>query len=271
MRHCVEENSVPVPRATSSMSATLNCENYESSIGCLAHVYGKEVAGLERFLSELDIGREYEAEKISVRGDCYLFDVFQAEFGKALRSWDRVRWFHLTRVPLGTDFSEGILPLTLSLEKVWKTIIAAQDDKRKRAICEKLRTMGVPDRQYNLKAGVPLHGGPYAMLVREAAFHSASMHNHDYLRTPEIVEDICNGFKNHCGESILDETLGALKPCIVKFEESADDDDGHLMRVLLYYCWSKCRGEDLCYLANTCFDGRGKIVPCSAIQNIEFV
>lgn len=260
-----------VSRAGVRHPLILDCQNYESSIESLARAYGTKVSKLERFLSALDLEREYELRSISVTEDYYLVDQFRAKFGEPSHAWDRICWFHLTRVPEGTDFSEGLLPLRLSLEKAWKTVEAAQSEKRRRAILRRLRRVGVPDFQYKLKVGVPLHDGPYAMLVREAAFQSSSIHNHDYLRTPEIVEDICNGFKNHCGESILVETLNALKPCIVKFEDSTDAEDLHLMRVLLYYCWLKCRGEDLCDLANTCFDGRGRIIPRSAIQSIEFV
>ena len=35
------------------------------------------------------------------------------------------------------------------------------------------------------------HYGPYAMLVREIAFNSQVVGNHDYLKIPEIIEDMC--------------------------------------------------------------------------------
>jgi len=253
------------------LSATLDCENYDSSIKCLADAYAAKISDVEALLSALDLEEEYRTRKIPVPSDEYLAGLFQSRFGRPVHVWDNIYWFHLTRVPANTDFAEGILPLRLALEKIWTALISVQDDARKRAILERLRDRGVPDYQYKLKAGVPLHDGPYAMLVRESAFHSAAMWNHDYLKMPEIIEDICNGYERHSGERICDEIANALKPCIVKFEDSDSADDRHLMHVVLYYCWSKCRNEELCHLANTCFDAKGKIIPRSAIRKIEFL
>jgi hypothetical protein len=259
---------------TPILSETLDCESYASSIKCLAETYAAKISDVGDFLSAFDLDLEYQKRNISVSGDEYLTGVFQVQFGNPVRVWNKINWFHLTRVPSNTNFAEGILPLRLALPKIWRAIIAVLDDTRKKAVLERLRDTGVPDFQYSLKAGDALHHGPYAMLVRESAFHSAEMGNHDYLRIPEIIEDICNGYEKQTGESILDEVANSLKPCIVKFEnpECEDGEDGrHLMRALLYYCWSKCRDEELCYLANTCFDAQSKTIPRSAIQKIEFL
>ena len=256
------------------LASVLDCETYESSIWCLADTYAISVPDVEAFLSALDIEEEYRTKNISVRGDEYLAKRCQAEFGEPVRSWGRVCWFHLTRVPLNTNFDEGILPLGLALDKVWAAVISAQDDAGTKARLQKMRNTGVPDRQYNLKVPASFLHGPYAMLVREVAFHSGAIGNHDYLAIPEIVEDICNGFKAETGKSIFERLENFLKPCIVKFEDcdgSDRPDDPHLRKALLYYCWSKRRNEELCYLANTCFDARGEVIPRSAIRNIQFL
>jgi hypothetical protein len=253
------------------LSATLDCENYDSSIKCLADAYAAKISDVEIFLSALDLEKEYRTRNSSVPADEYLAGLFESQFGRPVHVWDNICWFHLTRVSASTDFAEGILPLRLALEKIWRAVISVQDDARKRAILERLRDTGVPDFQYKQKVGVTLHDGPCAMLVKESAFHSAAIGNHDYLQMPEIIEDICNGYERHTGERIFDGIANALKQCIVKFEDSDSADDRHLMRVVLYYCWSKCRNEELCHLANTCFDAQGKIIPRSAIRKIEFL
>lgn len=252
----------------------LDCETYHSSIRCLADLYAIDVYDAEAFFSALDIDEEYRRKDVSMRGDEFLARRFQAQFGDPDSTWERVRWFHVTRVPPDTTFDEGILPLGPALDKVWDAVIAAQDDAGTKAKLQKMREKGVRDRQYNLKTPATFFHGPYAMLVRVVSFHSGTIGNHDYLGIPEIVEDICNGYEAATGESILRRVQNFLKPCIVKFEErdGADrPDDPHLRRVLLYYCWSKCRSEDLCYLANTCFDAGGQVIPRSAIRKIEFL
>lgn len=256
------------------LGSVLDCETYESSIRCLADAYDVSVSDAEAFLSALDIEEEYGRKKISMLGDEYLAKRFQGEFGDPKHAWNVVYWFHLTRVPSNTNFEEGILPLGLALDKVWDAVISAQDDAGTKVRLERMRKAGVPDDQYNLKTPVASLHGPYAMLVREVAFHSGAIGNHDYLGIPEIVEDICNGFKVETGESILEPVQNFLKPCVVKFEErdGADrPDDPNLRRVLLYYCWSKCRSEEFCYMANTCFDAGGEVIPRSAIRRIEFL
>lgn len=210
-------------------------------------------------------------KNIPIRGDQYLIDLFQSQFGQPVHQWNSVCWFHLTRVPTTTNFAEGILPLQDALTKIWRTVISAQSQNQKKRVLKRLRDQGVPDFQYQHKTKDPQLGGPYAMLVKESAFRTSEIGNHDYLRTPEIIEDICNGYEKETGERIFDEIAALLRPCIVKFEHDSDHGDRHLTGVLLYYCWSKCRNERLCYLANTCFDGQGKTIPRSAIRAIEFV
>lgn len=108
------------------------------------------------------------------------------------------------------------------------------------------------------------------MLVRESAFHSGEMGNHDYLEFPEIVEDICNGYERRYGESIQEEISSALRKCIVKFEVP-ERDGAWLAAPALLYCWCKVHNEKLSTDANTCYDAKGAMIPHSAIRGIEFL
>jgi len=58
--------------------------------------------------------------------------------------------------------------------------------------------------QYNLKTSSSIHWGPYAMLVKEIGFNDVG--NHDYLRVPEIVEDICLSFQQQYGIEVMTTT-----------------------------------------------------------------
>ena len=148
-------------------------------------------------------------------------------------------------------------------------LISIPGDAERSANLVTLKTRGVPDRLYELKANSALHSGPYAMLVRQSAFCIAEMGNHDYLRMPEIIEDICNGYEKQFGKSILAEVSEALTPCIVKFEIRDDSARGFL-EPALQYCWCKANDQRLNTGANACFDGQGKAVPSECIKKIEF-
>jgi hypothetical protein len=234
----------------------LDCESVESAVMSLADHYQASVADIIDFLN--------------AASDDGLFESFEARFGPANTEWDSVCWFHLTRVPAGTDFSEGILPLHLALDKIWVAMAAILGPIQK-ANLQNLKVMGVPDDLYNLKIeNMSCFAGPNAMLVKEAAFHSDEMGNHDYLAMPEIVEDICHGYEKQFGESIQEEIAAGLRKCIVKFDMKAEPGEQHAAEVLSY-CWCKYHDQDLHNAANMCYDNGGKPVPYSAIRKIEFL
>lgn len=252
----------------SSSLAVLDCESYQSSVKSLSDLYCVDGSAIVRTLRALDFDRECERNP-EVSPDELLLALFESSIGTRANAFQRVCWFHLTRVPPETDFDEGILPLHDALDKIWRTIISIPSDPDRRTNLKQLRESGVPDYQYEMKTGNRLHSGPFAMLVRESAFNARSMCNHDYLALPEIIEDICNGYLKQFGTSIHDEVSAALRPCIVKFEV-ADEETAHLIRPVLRYCFHKERGQELSFGTNTCYDGEGKPIPRSAIHKIEF-
>ena len=108
------------------------------------------------------------------------------------------------------------------------------------------------------------------MLVRESAFHPHDIGNHDYLRVPEIIEDICNGYQKHFEESIYDLIVAGLKPCVVKFEVTALDRHD-LTKAALSYCHCKIHGRELWGGANTCYDAAAQPITGSQIVRVEFL
>jgi len=235
----------------------LDCESLESAVRSLADHYQASVVDTRAFL-------------IGTTSEDGLFQSFECRFGPAKSAWEYVCWFHLTRVPEGTNFAEGILPLNLALDKVWAAMTAIVNPIKK-ANLDKLRQVGVPNFQYGLKTSNPAcFAGPYAMLVRESAFCSHEMGNHDYLTMPEIVEDICNGYEKQFNVSISEEIAAGLRKCIVKFEVTAERGEEHAAEVLSY-CWCKYHNQDLHHDANMCHDNGGIPIPYSAIRKIEFL
>jgi hypothetical protein len=181
----------------------LDCESYDSALASICSVYDISPGLLVNFLIKIDLEKEYE--KTSSNRDI-LTRLLESQFGEPTNRFESIAWFHLTRVPKGTTFSDGILPLNFALPRIWQTLVSSVSDQ-KRVKLEKLRSEGVPDFLYNFKTGHKTLGGPYAMLVRESAFHAEEMGNHDYLCLPEIVEDICNGYQARYGESIRTRSL----------------------------------------------------------------
>jgi hypothetical protein len=96
-----------------------------------------------------------------------------------IKTIDTVAWFHLTRTVPGSKFAEGILPLGVRLDASWRMLIAIPGDTSRSQNLSTLQKLGLPNYLYQMKATGPLHFEPYAMLVRESAFRSREMGNHD--------------------------------------------------------------------------------------------
>jgi hypothetical protein len=247
----------------------LDCESYESSLKSICDLYEATAADVTGFLWAVDLDKEHEKRMTSVSPRDPLTDLFESCFGLPTRAFHQVHWFHLTRVPRGTDFAEGILPLHLVLKTIWQTVISIPTDARTKANLQKLEKKGLPDNFYGLKTQSPTHSGPYAVLVRESAFHARSMGNHNYLAFPEIIEDICNGYQKEFGERIHERIATALKPCIVKFE-TAEEDGNRLVTPVLSYCWHKVHNQKLGSGTHHDYNAGGIAIPNAAIRRVEF-
>lgn len=249
-------------------SGWIDCESYESALGSLSGVYRVSTADIKDYLSKFDLNGEYEKYKADVGAGDLLQMKFDQRFGGPKQPVIGISWFHLTRTLAENTFSEGILPLGLALPKVWDMLVSIPKDERKRRRLEQLKANGVPNHQYQLKVRDVLHHGPHAMLVRESAFNASAIGNCDYLALPEIIEDVCCGYQEQFKESIEEEIMTALRPCIVKFWDRPRFDviDG-----VLHYCLCKARNEELHDHANTCFDRKGEVVPFESIQQVDYL
>jgi hypothetical protein len=113
-------------------------------------------------------------------------------------------WFHCTRVPAGTTFDAGILPLGQVLPLLKNTLLDSIDDAAaKREINQAFVRESGFGLHFGNKLGNPLHWGPYAILVREVASCANALGQHDYLAMPEIIEDLCEEVELASGLDLL--------------------------------------------------------------------
>ena len=205
--------------------------------------------------------------------DQYIRNSFDKNFGQPVKQIDSVMWFHLTRTVKSSDFSEGILPLDIALEKVWEILVSLVNTCEQRENLAKLRMQGVPNRHFKLKVNENMHQGPYALLILDVGFKSEEVGNHDYLRIPEIIEDICDGYQVKFNESIKEIVINKLKKCVVKFEANTEtkETNHRFLTPALSYCWCIINEEELGSHESTCFDSEGKIIPKKQIIEIKFI
>lgn len=248
--------------------ADLDCETFESALMSLCTIFRVEEEQLREFLTSIDLEQHYRSNHPPRHPGDELLSLFEQEHGQDRERIERVYWFHLTRVPSGASFEDGLLPLGAVLCRIWEMLFTLFSETPHESRLREMAEAGVQDSHFNLKTNDSLHWGPYAMLVRDIAFACATAHNHDYLRTPEIVEDICSGYRKQFGESIQEVVEERLVPTIVKFWS---EYEGHEIESALYYVYCQLHSQELTMSGNTCFDGGGVAVPYDRIVSVQAV
>jgi hypothetical protein len=203
----------------------------------------------------------------------FSFDSFRTSRDRALEPpprvlWNRIvgintqtpipevtYWFHATRVNSEADFKEGIQPLNARLPKIHEFL-----DSLARGAG--LSSPSPATFHYALKTSDPIHWGPYAFLVLDAILRPCEV-THNYLATPEIVEDIAGN-----SQIVIDEFRKRTRPCIVKFRSAQPRED--VVEVALYYCYFSLWCRDMNLDTNTHFDGKGRTIPFKDIVGIDY-
>ena len=197
-------------------------------------------------------------------------------------AFDKVCWFHLTRAPSSANFSKGVLPLNQSLNLIWDFLFSLIKNDFSTEIWnqfKKFMTAGSVSNENNLcsnlhrdfqtKINTSLHQGPYAMLIKEVAFNSRQIGNHDYLKMPEIIDDICVCFENIHKYNLREIYCANSKPCIVKF--ASDRTEHNYLIKSLYYLYRKYKGLNLNAECWANLDNKGKIVLPKDIKSINWI
>ena len=251
--------------------AHLDCTSLETTLRSLGHLVSRDPEWLRRALKAFDADAFVQAHPRSP------LDPTERVFSQVIGGDPRaitpasITWLHTTRVSPHATFAEGILPLDRALTRVWSVLRAVAGDWVTDAAWSAFqhRPDGRGAFQYRLKSSDRLHWGPYALLVREAALRPQEIGNHDYLGTPEIVEDICQCFEDQFGRDLLGAYQAVTRPCLVHFVSDAPRPD--TVPVALAYACAALRKEPLTHWGNTCYDGEGRAVPADQIVRIEFL
>lgn len=103
--------------------------------------------------------------------------------------------------------------------------------------------------------------------MREVIAHAKSVPVHDYLSSPEIVEDIARCYEGP--GDLQSRFVAATKPCIVKFRNPRFEVGA--IRSAIWYVFSKLRDNKVTSNSAWAFVGEGMRVPPEAIVNVEVI
>jgi len=254
------------------MEIILDCETEDTTLASVSCVYEQSPTAISDFLISLPLDEHYCSNNL-VEVEPYnltFMRLFKEEFGNPIIHPNAAYWFHLTRVLPSENFSSGILPRNRILDKLWDTLFIIFSGTKYANRIKELQRDILKDSDYRLKVTDSSDWGPFAMLVKEVAFKSSEIGNHDYLELPEFFELICVIYEEEYGESIRGLIVKALKPCIVKFVSRK----GNILRyvdIAAYYLYCKLNNLELSLDTNTCFDGECANIHPQDIIKIEFI
>jgi hypothetical protein len=190
--------------------------------------------------------------------------------GAPIRFPDLVIWFHATRVPPGTSFSEGLhtLPQRAEIIKAFlKSLIPSCLGSGFMPPSETSSWVQQGWRQHGWKLSQHIDWGPDAFLVRDAIFERDDSF-HDYLATPEVIEDLALILAGDRWSELVGCFRDVTQPCIVKFRSARPRSD--TVAVALYYSYSAEWGLGIDVDASTCYSGDGEAIPPQDILDVEF-
>ncbi|MET3446200.1 hypothetical protein [Ralstonia sp. 1138] len=250
----------------------LDCETRLSAEASLLELFGCSLPNLQRFLIDPDHETYFNEHWRSLpEYDRFLYERACEALGVPHLP-TKFCWFHCTRVPVGTTFDAGILPLGQVIPLLKETLVGLLDDPAaKREVDHAFAREGGFGCHFGNKLRNSLHWGPYAILVREVASYANELGQHDYLAMPEIIEDLCEEVKLASGLELLPVFQERLKPAIVKFVAPAGASAEFAVRVALRYLQSSLREGFPGHGAVWCFDGSNTVVPSGQVIKVEFI
>jgi hypothetical protein len=246
----------------------LDCDTFETALTSVAMAAGVSerelLGGLRRFNpAAVDSSADwYEAVPRAAL----------ASVGTDIESvrFDATCAFHGTRTLNPQGFlHQGILPLGAIIDPLWDGLFSIAGGHVTTAEWHAIRTAietgrhesGLAEHSahlYRLKVGKTSLHGPYANLVRDHVIAPIEGH-HDYLKIPEIVEDIAR----FTGTDLQDRFERAAQSCVVKFRHY--DVTDHETASAVSYLLSKAHNEPHGFSSVHGIDCKGVAVPVEAV------
>lgn len=252
----------------------LDCESFHTTLLSLESITHVKQENILSFLNNFDMDDFYYRNPLYGSGDELLLLKFKNEFDP-VTSYDQSNWFHLTRLYKNDDFKDGILPLVDVVEDKWDKLYSLISDKISTEEWTDFRknmemgALGPHSSLYKFRMSSTDFKGPYAISIKETAFVSDQIRNHDYLAVPEIIKDICFCFEKTFGYDLFKEYTKNSEPCIVKFK--AEYSNPNLIGKVLFYLYQRVHEKELNSNCKSNYNANGNKIPPEDILKVEYL
>lgn len=233
--------------------AQLDCETVDSTYSSLERILGIDRVALNLRLDEF---KNCDQEPMGENPQNLILD-FITGCNQDHILHDSTCWFHATRTHDPNGFKQGLFPTSLMLDAIWSFLFSLVADQISQNEWQQFRSQTEADfyglGKMTFEAKRKYEQGPYGLLIRNNVFCRCDM-GHDYLQTPELVEDICRCFKPQFRFDLQRIFFAKTKPCLVKFVSTPRDREeiGHALLFLLHRrgnC-SNSRFDDWCFIGD---------------------
>lgn len=251
------------------------CKDFESALHSLSQTMG---VSEDKIISVLEFDWEKQYEKDYRIFDQNDFDdesfpenfgdyILQRGFSDAELTAVRpaIHWFHGARSIAPDDYLRfGILPLAEMYPKITQMVdnIASKLNIKSKECKSKLQEHHKWLADFKLNDSIA-HGGPFAVLVYEAASTPEIFGNHSYIDEPEIISDYAYMMYDKEAEFILEEFKRISAPIIVEFIEPCSSNSSSmniLTATVIQYLYSTIHNEKDKSQCNICFSNKGKFI-----------
>jgi hypothetical protein len=269
------------------MLKVIDCETTLTLKNTLERITGVSIIETLKFLEHFPM-KDYFPDDPCMQSypdtqDKLLLKCFKENF-KVSFEIDITNWFHLTRVKSSDVFENGIIPLNLIVEEIWAFLqslsgISVREWEAFRILVEtnKSNTGGNivhSASQYISKINKTFSAGPHGILIKDNAFKASELRRHDYLKIPEIVQDICRCYSEYSygysDNKVLEiKYVEVTKPYIVKFRHIGGQSC-HIGNMLLYL-YSTIHNEQIDHNCDADYNAMNSIVKPENIIYVESV
>ena len=252
----------------------LDCESFFTTLSSLETITQVKQANILSFLNNFDMDDFYYRNPLYLSGDKLLLLKFREKFDPVM-SYDQSNWFHLTRLYKNDDFESGILPLVDVVDEKWDILYSLTSDKVSLKEWADFRSkmemgaLGPHSSLYKFRMSNTDFKGPYAISIKDTAFVSDQIRNHNYLAVPEIIRDICICFEQTFNIDLFKEYSKNSVPCIVKFKTEFSNPD--LIGNVLMYIYQTIHEKALNSNCKINYNANGNKIPPEDILKIEYV
>jgi hypothetical protein len=246
----------------------LRCPDLDGTLSCLSQIFA---------VTADDVARALPAAAAAVAADPdaelerAILPALTDVLGRQPRAPGTIHFFHGTRAFEPDLFARrGLLPLSAVLGELWAQLRALAPEiaaERFAALREGLEDGRIEALTYKLRVDAR-DDGPNGVLVRDILMNARAYSSSEFIRIPEIVEDICLAARHELNVDLESRFYEASAPCIVEFAAPPRGSETALTTAC-WYAEAALRGQRAVGDSFFNFDGEGAAVPPADIVAVE--